>query len=430
MKDYGVVEGLTGFYDFGVNLTRSTLKDERVQAFMKSKQQFDLVICEVFLTDAMLGFGQLFDAPVIAVSSFSASIFTNDLVGTPSPLSYVHHPFSGFSTKMSLGQRIANILLTSVERGFFYNYFYPRQKELFNEFFSESRSSLDDIRKNVSLVLLNTHFSLAFPRPYVPNMIEIGGIQVNKKAKELPKNIKDFIESAEHGVIYFSLGSNMKSKSLPEDKRDALIGSFKNLKQKVLWKWEDSDLPGKPDNVMIRDWFPQDDVLAHPNVKLFITHGGLLSTTESIYHGKPLIGIPLFGDQFVNMAEAEKGGYGLVAKFDLLTSEYFTEIINRMLNDQKYTKQAQEMSRRYRDQPLSPLETGIFWVEYVIRHKGAHHLKNSGVGLNFIQYHNIDAFCVLHVMLLTVLYIFYKILKKVVKSVFRGKSDVQKCHRE
>ncbi|KAL5273667.1 UGT2A1.2 family protein [Megaselia abdita] len=299
MKDYGVVDGLTGFYDFGANLTRSTLSDKRVQDFMKTKQHFDLVICEVFLTDAMLGFGQLFNAPVVAVSSFSASIFTNDLVGNPSPLSYVPHPFSGFSTEMSLGQRIANILLTSVERGFYYNYFYPKQDTLFKEHFRESRSSLDEIRKNVSLILLNTHFSLAFPRPYVPNMIEIGGIQVNKKPKDLPKNIKDFIESADHGVIYFSLGSNMKSKSLPDETRAALIETFKNLKQKVLWKWEDPNLPGKPDNVLISDWFPQDDILAHPNVKLFITHGGLLSTTESIYHGKPLIGstIDSFGNR-------------------------------------------------------------------------------------------------------------------------------------
>lgn len=49
--------------------------------------------------------------------------------------------------------------------------------------------------------------------------------------------------------------------------------TFKKLKQRVLWKFEDESLPGVPSNVMIKKWLPQNDILAHQNVVLFISHG-------------------------------------------------------------------------------------------------------------------------------------------------------------
>lgn len=64
-----------------------------------------------------------------------------------------------------------------------------------------------------------------------------------------------------------------------------ITDSFKNLSQRVLWKFEDKSLTDIPSNVMIRDWMPQNDILAHPNVILFISHGGMLGAMESLYHG-------------------------------------------------------------------------------------------------------------------------------------------------
>lgn len=50
------------------------------------------------------------------------------------------------------------------------------------------------------------------------------------------------------------------------------------MKQKIIWKFENETLPNMPPNVMIRKWLPQNDVLAHKNVKLFLTHGGKKAT--------------------------------------------------------------------------------------------------------------------------------------------------------
>lgn len=86
---------------------------------------------------------------------------------------------------------------------------------------------------------------------------------------------------------------------MKDEKKNAIISALKSVKQRIIWKWDDDSLQLNPDKFLISKWFPQDDILAHPNVKLFITHGGLLSCTESIIRGKPVVGIPIFGDQMV-----------------------------------------------------------------------------------------------------------------------------------
>lgn len=49
---------------------------------------------------------------------------------------------------------------------------------------------------------------------------------------------------------------------------------FSRLPQRVLWKWESDSMPGKPDNVMLRRWLPQQDVLGHNNTRWVGEEGG------------------------------------------------------------------------------------------------------------------------------------------------------------
>ena len=76
---------------------------------------------------------------------------------------------------------------------------------------------------------------------------------------------------------------------MSEEKRRLLLGVFSKLKQRVLWKWETESMPDKPDNVMLSKWLPQQDVLADPKVRLFVSHGGQSSSQESLCHQKPMV---------------------------------------------------------------------------------------------------------------------------------------------
>lgn len=324
-------------FDMGLFITNFTMYHPRITEFLARRDQhFDLVICELFVNEAMLGFGQHFGAPVIGFSTIGASPATMDMVGSPAPLSYIPHFLLAKSNKLSFLERLENTLVVALDK-FLYAGHIERMEKIYQDVFpGDNKPSLDQVRKNVSLVLLNQHFSTSFPQPYVPNMVDVGGIHINRaKAKPLPDKMRQFVEEATHGVVYFSMGSNIQSANLPNKIRDDLLSAFAKLKQRVLWKWEVPDLPGKPDNVMISSWFPQDDVLAHPNVKLFITHGGLLSSMEAIYHGVPIIGIPVFGDQTLNMLRAENAGYGVSIAFKNLTETSITWALDEMLEKDK-----------------------------------------------------------------------------------------------
>ena len=91
------------------------------------------------------------------------------------------------------------------------------------------------------------------------------------------------------GVIYVSFGSVLKASVMSDDKRKIMLGAFAKLKQKVLWKWETEVMDDKPSNVMLHKWLPQQDVLGHPNVKLFVSHGGQSSFQETICHQTPAV---------------------------------------------------------------------------------------------------------------------------------------------
>lgn len=73
--------------------------------------------------------------------------------------------------------------------------------------------------------------------------------------------------------------------------------------------------------------------VAHPNVKLFITHGGLHSLEETVFNAKPIVGIPFFADQYSNIKLAEENGYGKLVDYFEMTEELFENAIREVLSN-------------------------------------------------------------------------------------------------
>ncbi|KAF2357132.1 UDP-glucuronosyl/UDP-glucosyltransferase [Trinorchestia longiramus] len=151
-------------------------------------------------------------------------------------------------------------------------------------------------------------------------------------------DLEDWIQSSgDAGFIFFSLGSAVRPSDIPTETIKVLLTVFKSLKQKVLWKFDLPDVGAElPSNVQLTPWAPQQDLLGHPKIRLFITHGGLLSTQEATYHGVPVIGIPVFGDQEGNMNKAESQGWGVKLRWEEITYDRLKSVILSLLDDPVY----------------------------------------------------------------------------------------------
>lgn len=182
---------------------------------------------------------------------------------------------------------------------------------------------------------------------------------------------------------------------MPTDKLNEFLESFRNLKLKVLWKCDLTNLSNHPENVLIRSWLPQTDILAHKNVRLFITHGGLFGTTEGTCRGVPMLFIPVYGDQFRNAAKTVGKGYGLVLNREDVTRKTLTDKIETLVYDKRYSQRAKEVASIFNDNLVHPLDESMYWIEYVIRHKGAIHLKSAAVDMPLYSYFLLDVLAVL-----------------------------------
>ena len=75
---------------------------------------------------------------------------------------------------------------------------------------------------------------------------------------------------------------------------------------------------------------------AHPNLAVFITHGGLLSTTEAIHFGVPIIGIPVFGDQFMNVDKAVNRGFAQRVDLSYTMVDKLKNAIEEVVSNKRY----------------------------------------------------------------------------------------------
>lgn len=393
--------------------TNDTINHPVFQKIMK-EQSFDAVIHGFTLNSFQLGLSAHFKCPSILLSSVPMNGAFSEMVGQPlNPEAVPSIIVSTFKGSMTFWQRFLNFFVVWLEKGLGLYQNYMNAKYYESNFPSDRYPSFAEVRRNVSLFLSNDHFSQGTVKPNLPNVIDIGGLQMSSNPSPLPDDIKPWVDGAKDGLVFVSFGTNIKSKDLTLEKRQALLNNFAKLKQRVLWKFEDDSLPNLPKNVMIKKWLPQNDILAHKNTKIFISHMGIGGFNEAMYHAVPVIAVPFGGDQSLNADKAMKQGWAEILPPSELTETSLKNVFNKMLNSNKYSEAVQKLSNLYKDKPMSAVDTAIFWVEYVIRHRGAKHMHYPGAELNLIQSNSLDVLAVCFI----VLYVLSKIVKLAFKKI-------------
>ncbi|KAH8272628.1 hypothetical protein KR018_010603, partial [Drosophila ironensis] len=372
-------------------------------------RSFDLAILDGAFPECVLGLVHQYRIPFMFINT--VGFYTGSLSVSGNPVSYATTPnfYSRFTDTMNLYERAVNTGM-QIGQNLMHMYVMRRMHLVLREHLGAHIPHPYEISRNVSFILQNGHAVVSYPRPFNPNVAEVACIHC-KPAKKLPLDLEEFISaSGPSGFIYVSMGSSVKAANMPESLRRMLVKTFARLPYHILWKYEGSasDMQDLTSNVKLSRWLPQQDVLGHPKLRAFVTHGGLLSMFETVFHGVPVVTMPVFCDHDVNSAKAEVDGYAIKLNLETLSTNQLYKSIMKVILDPRYRNAARYRQRLLLDQRTTALDTAIYWTEYVLRHKGAYHLQTPSRNLTWWQYYLIDVF----VVYIVAVYILVLLLKR------------------
>lgn len=366
------------------NMTAMMFENETL---MKSLQQakFDMVLADPAMGGGMLLAHRL-GLPLVFNVRWTVHGEGHFAIA-PSPLSYVPVPGAELTDKMTFIQRVKNVLIYFITYYQHSKYFVQHYKAFCQKYFGPDVDYFS-ILQNADIWLMRNDFTFEFPRPTMPNVVYMGGFQC-KPSNPLPDDLEKFVQSSgKHGVIIMSLGSLFGE--LLDDITDEIAAAFAQLPQKVIWRHTGPRPSTLGNNTILVDWMPQNDLLGHPKTKLFVAHGGTNGIQEAIYHGVPILGLPLAFDQPDNLSRMREKGTAKVLDISELDRSVFLEALKEVLDNPFYRENMQKLSRLHHDQPIKPLDHAVFWIEFVIRNGGAPHLCTQSFRMSWITYHSVD----------------------------------------
>ncbi|XP_048965311.1 UDP-glucuronosyltransferase 3A1-like isoform X2 [Canis lupus dingo] len=421
--DYFIEEALNGRHTFGKFLDFMKLLGLQCSHFLRRKdimdilknENFDLVIIENFDYCSFLVAEKL-GKPFVSI--LSSSFGTIDF-GLPCPLSYVPVFHSLLTDHMDFWGRVKNFLM-------FFN-FSRKQWQIqssydnaIKEHFPEgSRPVLSNLLKKAELWFVNSDFAFDFARPLLPNTVYVGGLMA-RPVKPVPQEFENFIAKfGDSGFVLVALGSLVNLYQSQEVLRE-MNDAFAHLSQGVIWKCNPSHWPKDvklATNVKIVDWLPQNDLLAHPRIRLFVTHGGMNSIMEAIQHGVPMVGIPVLGDQPENLVRVEAKKFGVSIQLQQIKAETLALKMKQVIEDKRYKSAAVAASIIRRSHPLTPAQRLVGWIDHILQTGGAAHLKPYALQQPWHEQYLLDVILFLLVVTLGTLWLCGKLLGMVARWV-------------
>ena len=327
-----------------------------------------------------------------------------------------------YSDKMTFWQRVENL--------FYYIFMYSfiplpgrYNMSLLQEYASDVTTWEALVYESELFIITRDHL-LEKPSPSMPNYIQTPGITVSPP-KPLPKDLEAIMAGAHKGVVLVSFGSI--AGNFPDSIIEKLINAFNQLEETVIWKFSGKSLDRiktlTNKNVHLLPWIPQNDLLGNPQTKVFVTHCGNNGQYEAVYHAVPMVGVPVFADQFHNAFRQADKGYGLsMLPGGLMdfTVDDLVSAVKEVAKNRKYKEAIQRASNILKDNPMDPTETATYWLEHVMKFGGSH-LRSHGVNMPWYQYFMFDIMLLLVVVLHVIGYISFIIVSKVIRTMFCSK---------
>ncbi|CAD7082964.1 unnamed protein product [Hermetia illucens] len=385
--------------------------------------KFDLIIHDINGGPCLLGLLHKFGyPPLVGISAYKYTPELADIIGGHYFPGYIPFVSMPFDTNMTFLQRLENICFTIVDYIYRHYVHIPQRDRLAASFYNYTLPSFQSLEQRTTVALLNIHSATDFNIPLGPNVIAVGGLEVDEP-KPLPKDLEQFISTSKSGAILICFGTAVDSSMFPDEKQQMILDVVRKFPSyNFIWKFGKDISHDNISNLLIRKWLPQNDILAHPNIKLFISHGGGLSSNEATWHGVPLVVVPFYLDQIQNSRKSVLAGVGKTLNVQTMTAKDLEEAIRSVLEDSSYRDRAKTRSENFRDRPQSPMDTAIWWIEYVLRHPNPTHLRPPTLDLSLLQISSCDVILFLILVLAIIIWIIYLLVKKLFKTLaFKGK---------
>lgn len=146
---------------------------------------YDVVLVENFNSDCLLGLLHVYGikAPVISLLSSPMLHWSYSRIGLPDNPSYVPTITSETTSRMSFLERLENAAMGLYFKVWFRHSIQLKERVILERQFKSSIPDLEDLARNVSMVLVNTFHSLNGVRPLLPGVVEVGGMHIKNCAR-------------------------------------------------------------------------------------------------------------------------------------------------------------------------------------------------------------------------------------------------------
>lgn len=162
-------------------ICETTYNLKPIQKLINSNEKYDVILVEYFTNNCLLGITWKLQAPVIGLSSCALPPWHHDTFGTPLIPSFMPTTFSAYSENMSFSERFLNFINNNGMKLLHRLFVQPATNRLLQQKFGTNIPSVEEIERNASLIFVNTHYSVFGVKPYLPSIVEIGGIHMKNE---------------------------------------------------------------------------------------------------------------------------------------------------------------------------------------------------------------------------------------------------------
>ena len=381
---------------------------------LKSLGKIDLIISDIGGLCPPL-FADMMKVPRVDISPAGfAEPYLSFIHNIPNPVAYTPQMASRVPRNLSLLNRAHNLFLYAVGYTVYKLYMLPIYEELWQKYAAETSdfNNVEEVFMNCGLLLIPVDFGVDYPR-MLASHVKVTGAILPGPPKALPTNLEAFMFQQDGSktklldVVIVAFGTVI-SKFKPEFV-DTIAKALAKVEAKVVWKHAGNRPSQLGSNTMVAPWIPQNDLLGHPMVKAFVSHGGLNSIYESSYHGVPMVIIPLFADQSGNAMKIQETGAGIILDLKGLKPDYLTQAVNKVIYDGVFAENAAMLSKIMQSRKPTPTVEAANWVEYMLSTNGSLHLRSEADNLYFYELCMLDVLVLLFILVAVTFVLFTKL---------------------